>query len=159
MMRVIHVTPYMHPAAGGPPVVVDRLARALVARGHDVEVLTTDQYAGNDRDWTRAECRPYSMSVFATKQSSRYAYSRDLSDAIRMAVRHCDIVHIHTLWTHASLTAMKRCRRTWAPYVVMPHGMLDPYSLQRGWLKKQLYGRMVEWPLLRRAARMCYTHP
>ena len=41
----------------------------------------------------------------------------------------------------------------------MPHGMLDPHSMQRGWLKKQGYGPLLEWPLLRRARGMCYTHP
>jgi glycosyltransferase involved in cell wall biosynthesis len=40
----------------------------------------------------------------------------------------------------------------------MPHGMLDPHSLGRKWLKKQLYGRAIEWPNLRAASAMIYTH-
>jgi glycosyltransferase involved in cell wall biosynthesis len=36
--------------------------------------------------------------------------------------------------------------------------MFDRNSLRRKWLKKQLYGRLVEWPQVRAAAAMVYTH-
>src|SRR5262249_22116478 len=51
----------------------------------------------------------------------------------------------------------RACRNAQVPYIVMPHGMLDPHSLKRKWLKKQLYGRFVEWPNLRRARAVVYT--
>ena len=157
-MKIAHVIPYMHPAAGGPPVVVDRLATELTKLGHDVRVLTTNQFAEGDRDWERVGSRAYSMSVFPTSRTFRYAYCPQLTAATRQAAMDCDVVHIHTLWTNASRAAMSVCCQRRTPYLVMPHGMLDPHSLRRGWLKKQIYGRTIEWPLLRRAAGMCYTH-
>ena len=50
-MTITHITPYMHPHTGGPPVVVDRMCRGLAARGWDVRVITTDSAAppGDDR--------------------------------------------------------------------------------------------------------------
>lgn len=148
----------MHPRAGGPPVVVDRLCSELVSRGHDIQVLTTDQFADGDGAWMSSTERPYDLEVFRVKPGSRYPRSRELTQAIHRAVRNCNVVHVHTLWTHAGLSAMQVCLRSQKPYLVMPHGMLDPHSLERGWLKKQIYGRMIEWPLLRRATGMCYTH-
>ena len=43
------------------------------------------------------------------------------------------------------------------PYVVSPHGMLDPGSLGRRGVRKRAYAAVVEWPHLRRAAGMIYT--
>ncbi len=156
-MKIVHVIPYMHPAAGGPPVVVDRLSRELAACGHDVRVLTTDLFAGGDRAWA-IDKRPYELDVFPALAGNGYAFSIELWKAIAKTVRECDVVHLHTLWTFATLAAARACLAARIPYLVMPHGMLDPHSVQRGWLKKQCYGRMLEWPLLRRARGMCYTH-
>ena len=158
-MRIAHVIPYMHPAAGGPPVVVDRLSRELVARGHDVRVLTTDLFANGDAAWATAGSPPYDLEVFPAARRNGYAYSQRLRQAIHETTRESDVVHVHTLWTYASLAAARACRNAKVPYLVMPHGMLDPHSVARGWLKKQVYGRLIEWPLLRRARGMCYTHP
>jgi glycosyltransferase involved in cell wall biosynthesis len=158
-MIIAHITPYMHPAAGGPPVVVDRLSRELAARGHDVRVLTTDLFANGDAGWMAANGRPYALDVFPAAWPRRYAYSRGFSAGIRDAVNRADVVHIHTLWTYASLAAARACRTAGVPYLIMPHGMLDPHSVARGWWKKQVYGRLVEWPQLRAAHGMCYTHP
>ena len=155
-MRIIHIIPYMHPAAGGPPVVVDQLSRELAVRGHELQVLTTDLFAAADRAWTNGADRPYEMRVFPTVAANGYGFSPKLWKAIAGAVRNCDIVHIHTLWTFASLAAERACVRAKTPFLVMPHGMLDPYSVRRGWLKKQGYGRLLEWPLLRKA-RACAT--
>ena len=50
-MHVLQVTPYFPPtwAYGGIPRIVDGLSRALVDRGHQVTVLTTDAFDGRQR--------------------------------------------------------------------------------------------------------------
>jgi len=149
----------MHAAAGGPPVVVDRLSRELVLLGHEVQVLTTDYQSGANEFWHSSAHRPYRLEVFRTFQNLPYAYSFKFSKAIRQAVSDSDVVHVHTLWTHSSRSAMQACHHTNTPFLAMPHGMLDPFSIRRGWLKKQIYGRAFEWPLLRGAFGICFTHP
>jgi glycosyltransferase involved in cell wall biosynthesis len=158
-MKITHVIPYMHPAAGGPPVVVDRLSRELAARGHDLDVLTTDLFARRSRDWITGESRPYGMQVFSAMVGNGFGFSVGFWREIGRAIRDSDVVHIHTLWTFPGLTAARACLQAGIPYLVMPHGMLDPHSVGRKWAKKQCYGRLLEWPLLRRARGMCYTHP
>lgn len=158
-MKIVHVIPYMAPQAGGPPVVVDQLSRELVARGHQVQVLTTDLYSDGDLSWAAAERLPYNLCVYPSWKRNRYGFSQDFSRGLSTAVQECDVVHLHTLWTFASLAGARASLAANVPFVVMPHGMLDPNSIRRGWLKKRLYGNWLEWPLIRRAARMCYTHP
>jgi glycosyltransferase involved in cell wall biosynthesis len=158
-MKITHVIPYMHPAAGGPPVVVDRLSRELAARGHELNVLTTDLFGRRSRAWAMDDSRPYGLEVFSAAAGNGFGFSVALWREIGTAIRNSDVVHIHTLWTFPGLAAARACSHSRIPYLVMPHGMLDPHSVGRKWLKKQCYGRLLEWPALRRARGMCYTHP
>lgn len=156
---ILHVIPYMHPDAGGPPVVVDRLCRMLVARGWKVHVLTTDALAPpGDGAWTERYRDGYPLSIHPGRGPGAFGYSASLRRAMESLVAESRLVHVHTLWTYPGWQAMRVCRALRVPYLVMPHGMLDPNSLGRKWLKKRLYGAALEWPNLRRAAGMLYTH-
>lgn len=157
-MRVTHVIPYMHPRAGGPPVVVDRFCRSLTQRGWSCRVLTTDALARGDASHgTDCYRSDYTLDVYPSR-GGPFAYSPELAAAMTDAVAQSDLVHLHTLWTYPGIAAIRACRRLRVPLVVMPHGMLDPHSLQRKRWKKALYARFVEWPNLKRAAGMIYTH-
>ena len=66
----------------------------------------------------------------------------------------------HGLWQWPSLEAMRIHQRTKVPYVVFPHGMLDPwfkkkYPLKH--LKKQVYWWFRQGEILRRANAVCFT--
>lgn len=158
-VNITHVVPYMHPNAGGPPVVVDRLCSRLAARGHRVRVITTDAFAENEAGWERHYTNGgYELDVHHATGSS-FAYSPTLSKAIRTAVVESDLVNLHTVWTYPTLRAAWTCRKRGVPYVVMPHGMLDPNSVRRKRAKKWVYAKLIEGPNLRRAAGLMYTHP
>ena len=40
-MKILHVIPYMHPSAGGPPVVVENLVRESNRLGHHSQIIST----------------------------------------------------------------------------------------------------------------------
>ena len=121
--------------------------------------MTTNALARNlPTDWIAEYGGDYELSVFPSRGPASFAYSRELVADIERIVASSRLVHIHTAWSHPGLAAMRACRRQRVPYVVMPHGMFDENSLKRKWLKKQLYGRLVEWPHIRAAAAMVYTH-
>lgn len=158
-MRITHVIPYMHPHAGGPPVVVDRMCQGLATRGWDVRVITTDSMAtGGDPGWQARYAEHYSIDVHETNRLRGYAYSSTLPPALQVAARDSDLFHLHTLWTFPTYVAAKICRQLGTPFVVMPHGMADPNSLSRNWLRKKIYGYLWEWRNLRSARGMIYTH-
>jgi glycosyltransferase involved in cell wall biosynthesis len=158
-MKVLHVIPYMHPQGGGPPVVVDRVCHELKQAGVEADILTTDLYTpdGNlswKTDWLSHE----QMEIQPVTKQRPYADSPKLRSVFRKSVKHYDLVHLHTLWSYCSRVVKKYCRRRGIPYVVMPHGMLDPASLQRKRFKKAIYGKLVEYPILRSAAGLICTH-
>lgn len=157
-LRVVHLIPYMHPAAGGPPVVVDRWAAEMASMGCDVQVITTDGYAGRDRDWVRHYATHYPIHVGHKRGPSGFGFARGMRSKLIDVLPQTDLVHVHNLWGFANQLAGHYCPRFGVPYVISTHGMLDPHSLSRKSWKKRLYGRTREWPALRRAAGLIYTH-
>ena len=157
-MRILHLIPYMHPSAGGPPVVVDRWCVELTARGHSVEVMTTDAYSGGARDWIGEYSRRFPIVVAPKWGPNGFGYSPKLSAMVRNAVGRFDLVHVHNLWGYMNQLAVRECRRQGVPYVVSPHGMLDPHSMGRKPWKKWIYGHLVEWRAIRRAKAVIFTH-
>ncbi len=149
----------MHPQAGGPPVVVDRFSRELVRRGHQVTVMTTDALAPDGNDgWERTYDGGYELAVFPAYRRHVFGYSPSLKTALNKRVAEFDIVHLHNLWGYTNIAATSACRRRNVPFVVSSHGMLDPNSLARKSWKKALYGKYVEFPRLRQANGMIFTH-
>jgi glycosyltransferase involved in cell wall biosynthesis len=158
-MDITHVIPYMHPRAGGPPVVADRVCRHLAHCGWSSRLLTTDAMAQDDSpQWIAQYGDGYELAVFPSRGRGAYAYSRSLAAEIDALVAASRLVHIHTAWTYPTWAAIRACRRRGVPFVVMPHGMLDPNSLARKPLRKWVYGRLIQWPQFRAAAAMVYTH-
>jgi glycosyltransferase involved in cell wall biosynthesis len=68
------------------------------------------------------------------------------------------VVHIHALFSFASVAAAWAARRAKVPYVVRPLGLLNSYGMtQRRALLKRLSLRTIEGPLLRDAAAVHFT--
>lgn len=49
-----------------------------------------------------------------------------------------DLLHLHGIWMYPSRAGLVWARRTGRPYIISPHGMLDPWILARGRWKKAL---------------------
>lgn len=55
-----------------------------------------------------------------------------------------DLLHLHGIWMHPSRAGLQWARATRRPYVISPHGMLDPWIVGRGRLKKALARAVYE---------------
>ena len=49
-----------------------------------------------------------------------------------------DLLHLHGIWMHPSRVGAQWARATGGPYLISPHGMLDPWITARGRWKKAL---------------------
>jgi len=68
-----------------------------------------------------------------------------------------DALHIHGLWRPKSRTLADEAIRRGIPYIVSPHGMLEPWARSSKRLKKSLYFSLRERGLLAKAARILTT--
>jgi glycosyltransferase involved in cell wall biosynthesis len=157
-MKVLHVCPYMHPSAGGPPIVVERLCLLAPSEGWDASVITTSLYCDDDgSELENSLCQRIDAKVLPISKPRFLKRAYGANDAVDKAVRAADIVHLHTLWHPLNAIARKACVRHGRKYVMMPHGMLDPYSLgQKRWRKK-IYLAARERKNLQGACRLIFT--
>ena len=67
------------------------------------------------------------------------------------------VVHFHGLWQLRYVRLAKRCAALRIPYVVSPHGMLEPWAMQHKRWKKWPYFHLIEKCFLSRAAALLAT--
>jgi glycosyltransferase involved in cell wall biosynthesis len=160
-MKVLHVIPSLSPKHGGPSVALPLMARALESTGVEVSVATTD----DDGPGARISAPIGTPVVVAgstryyfRRQVEVYKYSHPLALWLTESVAKFDVVHVHALFSHASVAGARAARRARVPYVVRPLGVLGTYGMSRRRpLLKRLSFRWIERKLLRDAAAIQYT--
>jgi glycosyltransferase involved in cell wall biosynthesis len=68
-----------------------------------------------------------------------------------------DLIHFHGIWQPRFLGLAKFCQRARIPYVVSPHGMLEPWAWRHKWWKKWPYFFLFERSFLNAAAGILAT--
>jgi poly(glycerol-phosphate) alpha-glucosyltransferase len=134
--------------AGGIFGVVRRLAQSLQARGDlALAVLSLeDEYDAADLPaW-----RPLTPQAFPVRGPRAFGYSPGLARAL--GDLKPDLVHTHGLWMYPSWACRGWAGKTGRPYVITPHGMLDPWALRNSRWKKLLAGWLYQNAHLRRAS-------
>jgi glycosyltransferase involved in cell wall biosynthesis len=160
-VKILHVIPSLSLVHGGPSRALPLIERALRERGVTVETATTD-----DDGPGRHLHRPLGLAVeedgstryYFRKTSDAYKVSLSLAHWLRAHVRDYDLLHVHALFSHASIAAARAARGAGVPYVIRPLGTLAKYGMarRRPGLKR-LSLRLIEAPLLRDAATAHFT--
>lgn len=151
-MKILHVVAGLAKSGGGTSEVVPRLCEALVANGNEVRLRTVDMGTLSDAAVRAARC---GVDFTACRRSggilSKLSYSSELGRALDQDIRWADVVHLHGLWEAPCWMAASRARAAHVPYVVMPHGFLEPERLKISAIKKNVVGFVFDKPILRRA--------
>jgi glycosyltransferase involved in cell wall biosynthesis len=142
MKPVLHVIPSVAPRDGGPSAAVAGMCQALERAGVPTLVATTDADGAGRLDVPLDYQTAFAgmrVRFFPCQFSERFKYSRPLSAWLRRHVDEFTAVHVHAVFSHASIAAGHAARRTATPYVVRPLGTIDPWSLaQHGGRKRAL---------------------
>jgi len=152
-LRILHIIGTLDPRAGGPSNSVRRIVAAYPAIGSEGEVLTLDDPAAPFlRD---LGCQTYALGPVHT----RFGYNRRLVPWLREHRDRFDGFVLHGLWQHLGW-AVRRAIHPHRPYLVFPHGMLDPYFRRAQpfkHLKKSAYWLLNEYWVLHHANRVLFT--
>ena len=150
--HLLHVIDTVHPEAGGPAESVWSLLRYAPA-GYTGEVVTLDDpHSPFLRDL------PFPVHALGPKRSV-YGRTPELLRWLREHRSRFDGAIVHGLWQYCGYASWRAFAGR-VPYLVFPHGMLDPYFKHRfplKHLKKWLYWLPVEYWVLRRATRVLFT--
>jgi glycosyltransferase involved in cell wall biosynthesis len=105
-----------------------------------------DERAGDDLDrWTTIP-----VATFRSRGPRAFGYAPAMKRAVLDG--DFDLIHTHGLWGYPSVVAPAWHARTGRPYVVSPHGMLDPWALRNSRWRKRLAAAVFERTHLHRAA-------
>lgn len=159
-MRVLHVIPGVAPRDGGPSVAIHAMARGVAALGADVAVATTNADGDGelpvpvDRDVIEASV---TYRYFRRSLNGDWKFSLPLTAWLRDNVRRFDVVHVHALFSYATIPSCRLAAHAGVPFILRPLGTLDPWSLRQKRWKKTPYLRFVERRHLADAAAVHVT--
>jgi glycosyltransferase involved in cell wall biosynthesis len=133
---------------GGTAVAVHALCRALVDRGVDLEVFTTNlDGAGTNHQpvGTRVVIDGVPVRYFACPALRRLSWAPAMATALHAETQSFDLVHIHSLFLWPTWAAARQARRANIPYVISPRGMLFRSLIERrSWAAKTIWLAMME---------------
>jgi glycosyltransferase involved in cell wall biosynthesis len=161
-MRVLHVCGMYLPATewGGPPFAVAGYADAERRAGIDCEVFATTARGAPGLPPIAPGARDVDgirVTYFPAADGKQSLIAPAMLPALARRVREVDLVHTHMLWAFPGIVADWAAIVGRVPYVVTPHGSLDPWALsQRRWTKRAFLA-VTERHTLRRAAFVHYT--
>lgn len=166
-MRILHVVPTYLPATryGGPIYAVHGLCRALVRRGHAVDVFTTNVDGKHNSDvplGVPVNLDGVRVHYFAADSFARLGRRMYVSRAMRKALEErlstCDVLHLHSVFLWPTYAAARAAERKHVPYVISPRGMLVPELIRRkNWLVKSAWIRFVEKRTFLHASAVHFT--
>jgi len=159
-MKILHVIANLAPRYGGPSQACWEMARAVAQLGHQVSIYTTNQDGPGelevplDRPVRRDGVE---IRYFPIQAPRFWGASLPLALALKRRIPASDLVHIHSLYLFHDLVAGHWCRRFNVPYLMRPHGTLDPFIHRRHRGRKRLMELLFEDRNLRRAAALHFT--
>ncbi len=92
-----------------------------------------------------------------SSQLEPWYFSIPMMQALPKLIKQADIVHLHGIWDYPCLAAALICRPFKVPYVISPHGMLDPWSLSQNRWKKAFYLFLFGQTMVDGAKRVHFT--
>jgi glycosyltransferase involved in cell wall biosynthesis len=162
-MKVLHVIPSISGRSGGPAQAIIPMCAALIGKGVEVLLATTDDDlpqlngAGKLERGVITEYKNLPVILFPKQLGASFKYSRPFALWLEEHVTDYDVVHIHAVFNHSCIAAARACREKRVPYIVRPLGTLDPWSLKQKSLRKKLFWHGGIRTMLRRAAAIHYT--
>jgi glycosyltransferase involved in cell wall biosynthesis len=161
-MRILEIIGSVDPRQGGVIEGVLRQSDLRARRGLQTQIVSLDcPHAPWVRDcpvkaFGLGPCRP----DFRGSPWQRYGYTPQLVPWLRKHATDYDMVVVNGLWNYASLASRRVLPRSAVPYIVFPHGMLDPWFRVGRPLKhiaKQMHWWISEGPLLANAGAVLFT--
>src|SRR5271169_5261226 len=162
-MRILHVIPSYLPAVryGGPIFATHGLCKALAARGHEVEVFTTNIDGPGDSPvpiGVPVDLEGVHVRYFACPLFRRLYWAPRLGRALESEIGKYDIAHLHSVFLWPTWAAARAARKAGVPYVLSPRGMLVKELIRRrSHLAKSAWIHLAEKSNLAHAAAIHLT--
>ena len=138
-VKLASLTHYLTSAGGGISTALSSLVSELDVLGVSSSVfgLQVKDQSTRTIDWGNSV-----TETAAVVGPAAIGYSPQLHRVIHGS--NPDILHLHGIWMYPSRVAWQWHMKTSRPYVVSPHGMLDPWALANSRWKKRIASLLYE---------------
>ncbi|WP_339726237.1 glycosyltransferase [uncultured Paraglaciecola sp.] len=153
-MKILRVISSVDKANGGPINGLLNSSAELVAKGHEVTVLSLDNPIED-----HISGFPFTLVTYKSSLGS-LKYSGQFKLWLEKNITSFDVIVIHGVWQYHSYATSKACIKYNIPYVLFTHGMLDPWFTETNFLgrmKKKLYWKFFERHSINNAAQVLFT--
>jgi glycosyltransferase involved in cell wall biosynthesis len=153
-MKILCAIPYLGKSYGGTSKVVTEIAQKLGSSYCDLDLITTN---ANDRELLDVPLSiwltniDYRVKYFPCWHRSDLIFSFSLIKWLFKNVTDYDLVHTNTIFSPLISLVHGICKLKKVPYIVTPHGMLEPWALSYKAAKKRYYYQLFEKPILQQA--------
>lgn len=158
-MKILQVIPAISTIYGGPSTAILTIAKSLIQKGVQVDVVTTNA-DGNKNLNVPLKMRVEKEKIgfyFFQRQIGEWKYSWPLTRWLNNHIINYDIIHIHAVFCYPSWPASRIAKKYDIPYIIRPAGILDPWCIQQKNIKKRIYYNLVEKKNLQMASAIHVT--
>lgn len=156
-LKLLIVVPSLGPVYGGTSKCIVELAQALGLQGVEVDIVTTNANGKTVLDvptHTWIEEDTHRTLYFPYVGIGDYKLSWSLAKWLFFHIKDYDLVQTNAIFSLTNLPAYWSCLLKKISYVVVPHGMLDPWALSYKSWKKTVYYQLLEKRALKKASSL-----
>lgn len=148
-------TPYLGTTYGGTSKIVTELVQGLGSLNNSVDLVTTNANGFENldvslKDWIYK--KNYRVQYFPCWHRNDFILSLSLLLWLFKHITDYDIVHTNTVFAPLVLLTHWICKLRRIPYIITPHGMLEPWALSYKAWKKKFYYTLLEKATLKEAS-------
>ncbi len=159
-MKILFIAPYIGATYGGTSKIVTELVEAIGRLGVSIDLITTYANGSNNLDVPLNEWiseKSYRVQYFNCWYRDDFIISPSLINWLFKNVNNYDIVHSQTIFAPMISVAHSICKYFHVPYIVTPHGMLEPWALSYKAWKKKIYYKLFENPSIQNSSAIQAT--
>ena len=150
-MHIAHILASLEKNYGGPPRIAAGLGTALSAPG--VKISYWAPARGNREGLIGTGEQTY---LFPLARPRGWFRSPDRLRELKRDIDQIDLLHIHEIWSYPQWSAARLARRRNKPYLIVPHGELEPWRVRHKgklkFIKKKAYLSLGGLNFLKQAA-------
>ncbi len=151
-MRILHITPNIDAKKGGSVSAIKNIISIERKIGFDSTVLGLDFDGVRPTLFDNADLMAFSPSF-----PKRFSRSKKANNWLRGNANNCDLVQVHTIWGFLQIETPGILNKLGVPYVMWPHGSLDPFDLRKKRHLKKIIGPIIIRKVLERSAAVICT--
>ena len=128
MKNIYHITENISNESGGVRTIIKLLHEYLIKQKFNSNIITNKKELNDD--------------YIEFKTNKLWHYNKNLMSYLSK-LNTVDVFHLHGVYTYSQYITSKISVDKKIPYIVSPHGMLEPWILNKNPYKKKLYLQLI----------------